>query len=542
MRQRWIVIAILLVACGSKHDTNNGNGDGGNHNEATPLPPDAFAGPWDDFPAMPIIDPSAPGTAGTLFGSPTTGAPSGGPCLVEPEVGTLYPNNWLRPRFSWVPTGSENLFEIRITTPHELQPLVVYTGAATWTMPLDVWTKLANHVVDQPITVAVRGATYDAGTMALTTGPELGSTGDIAIAPAAAPGAIVYWTTTGGTKLRGFKVGDETVRDIIKPADNPTQATLCVGCHSSTPDGAYVGFSASPQAGTGDPTELGLLSADGTATQPPFLTDSAKLLMARQNQEQPVFSKAHWRAGDHTAVTMYPINSRFEMIWTDLEATSQTEGTGWGVIVRVGDVVAGTTTPNAAAYASFAHTDDTLLYVSAPNVSSGVSTSHGNLATVPYTARAGGTYATVPGADTTTYNEYYPTFSPDDKFIAFNRVLDGQSSYNNAQAEVFVIPRAGGTPVSLRANAPPTCSGRTSPGVTNSWPKWAPGVTKVGAKSYYWVTFSSTRGTGNNPQLYVTPVVDDGTTLTTYPALYLWNQPAGENNHTPAWDNFDIIQ
>ena len=23
-------------------------------------------------------------------------------------------------------------------------------------------------------------------------------------------------------------------------------------------------------------------------------------------------------------------------------------------------------------------------------------------------------------------------------------------------------------------------------------------------------------------------------------ALYLWNQPATENNHTPAWDNFDI--
>ncbi len=35
-------------------------------------------------------------------------------------------------------------------------------------------------------------------------------------------------------------------------------------------------------------------------------------------------------------------------------------------------------------------------------------------------------------------------------------------------------------------------------------------------------------------------MVEENDTLTTYPALYLWNQPANENNHTPAWDNFDI--
>jgi len=26
----------------------------------------------------------------------------------------------------------------------------------------------------------------------------------------------------------------------------------------------------------------------------------------------------------------------------------------------------------------------------------------------------------------------------------------------------------------------------------------------------------------------------------TYPALFLWNQPAEQGNHTPAWDNFVI--
>jgi hypothetical protein len=43
------------------------------------------------------------------------------------------------------------------------------------------------------------------------------------------------------------------------------------------------------------------------------------------------------------------------------------------------------------------------------------------------------------------------------------------------------------------------------------------------------------------PQLYVTEVVEDELSIKTYPAIYLWNQPAAESNHTPAWDKFDII-
>ena len=95
------------------------------------------------------------------------------------------------------------------------------------------------------------------------------------------------------------------------------------------------------------------------------------------------------------------------------------------------------------------------------------------------------------------------------------------------------------TPLRLDANDPPQCAGVTSPGVTNSWPKWAPEVGTSGSRRFYWLTFSSTR-TGGRPQLFITPVVDDGEAVRTYPALYLWNQPADENNHTPAWDVFDI--
>ncbi|MCA9678116.1 MAG: hypothetical protein KC464_24025, partial [Myxococcales bacterium] len=341
---------------------------------------------------------------------------------------------------------------------------------------------------------------------------------------------IVYWTTTGGSAPRGFGVGDEGVQDIVRPAD---AGTACVGCHASTPDGAFVGFSASPQAGNGDPATFGLRTVDGNATAPTFLSAAAQTLMARQNQELPVFSAAHWQAGDRVGLTMYPVGGRFEITWTDLEAPNTDEGTGWGVLARTGDA-------GEAGYASFAHTDDRVLYVSAPDVRSGVTVDSGDLATIPYAARAGGASTPIPGASTPEWNEYYPTFSPDDRYVAFNRVADGATSYNDAAAEVFVIPGAGGTPLRLDANDPPQCAGVTSPGVTNSWPKWAPEVGTSGSRRFYWLTFSSTR-IGGRPQLFITPVVDDGEAVRTYPALYLWNQPADENNHTPAWDVFDIL-
>jgi len=38
----------------------------------------------------------------------------------------------------------------------------------------------------------------------------------------------------------------------------------------------------------------------------------------------------------------------------------------------------------------------------------------------------------------------------------------------------------------------------------------------------------------------VTAVVTTDTSVETYPAIYLWNQPANFSNHTPAWDVFQI--
>ena len=153
----------------------------------------------------------------------------------------------------------------------------------------------------------------------------------------------------------------------------------------------------------------------------------------------------------------------------------------------------------------------------------------------------GGTATPIPGASTSQYNEFYPALSNDDTLLAFTRNPDGQSSYDNGQSEIFVIPAAGGAATRVTANDPVSCLNRTSPGVTNSWPKWAPTSQSANGKTYYWMIFSSKRMDSNHPQLYLTGIVKDELGgVSTTPALYLWNQPAFENNHTPAWDVFQI--
>ena len=99
---------------------------------------------------------------------------------------------------------------------------------------------------------------------------------------------------------------------------------------------------------------------------------------------------------------------------------------------------------------------------------------------------------------------------------------------------------AGGTPLRLTANDPSACqTGLASPGLTNDWPKWSPSVSNANGKIYYWLTFSSKRTGANNAQLYITAItIDEVGTTVTYPALYLWNQPATDSNHTPSWDEF----
>ena len=127
---------------------------------------------------------------------------------------------------------------------------------------------------------------------------------------------------------------------------------------------------------------------------------------------------------------------------------------------------------------------DNIVYVSTDTGVEDGRMGHGNtdLKIVGYNGKQGGTVQSVAGASDPAYNEYYPSWAPDDSLIAFNRVAAGGNMFIEPSAEVFVVPATPNVTMATRlaANDPVACSGQKSPGVSNSWPKWSPQSTTVG--------------------------------------------------------------
>lgn len=553
------VAALLVMTTGSacsftqSGSAAGGGADGGRGTvEAGALPPvrlQPCSGLCTDFPATPIIADGAPANAPSMFKAAGTGA---GPCITEPEDGTLFPNNWLRPRVKVTAPGA-TLLEITFHSSKQAHDLVVYTAANTWTMDRATWQALALHVADVPIQIAVRALVPAGVTSASMT--------SFTIAPVPAAGKMVYWALRGfdatkpnNTELFGFGVGDEQVASVLKiPEVQQTTSGAsfsCIGCHTATPDGAYVGF-------TGNfPWTNALASVEGgtAGAMPDFLGSPGVTSLTQDWRGILTFSGRHWSAGDHIAITSQgtqAVDPRATLVWTELDS-GQT-----GVIARQGD-------PDGAAAPHFSHDGATIVYTSTnANQDGRLGVGTADLYTVPYANRAGGVAKKIAGAAQPDAAEYYPAFSPDDVFVAFNHLPQSDASvtptgapydggmYFNPAAEVWLVPAQGGTATRLRANDPPACTPAVLPnprvyptktGWDNSWAKWSPEVGAWGDRKFYWLIFSSYRYDISPPrgQLYMTAVVTTETSVVTYPAVYLWNQDLTTSNHTPAWETFQL--
>ena len=582
MRCAWFLPAFLLsagfaAACAGAHtssgffDTADGGGDAESSDAESPgsfadsaspglgggLGPVVPTGPVTDFPA-PILDGTAPSNSATLFGPITQGATGGGPCLVEPESDVLFPQNWLRPRFRWTAANGSTLYELRLHVDNQISDLVVYTTNTSWTMPANLWDALRTHSPTIPMVLTIRGGAFDGSTLQ---GEALGSRTSMGIAPVQATGAIVYWTTndavTKSSVLKAFSPGDESVQTLLTPTQYSQQqqtTSQCFGCHASTPDGEFAVFTTSATAvGTAQQVWSGGLARidpnqGAVGGAPSFLGSAGAQALARWNLGGITFSTAHWKAGDRRAIASYDNNAsatNIALSWIDIEATDPSKASG--TIARNGD-------SQLAAAPTWSHDGNTIAYVSTNRICTGRlgnctpaydtppdPGSRADIYTVQYAGGAGGTAAGLPGASDPSLQEYYPGFSPDDKWIVFNRIASDMNLYDQPAAELFVIPSSGGTATRLAANDAPQCSGLTSPGLGNSWPKWGPTALQANGNTYYWLIFSSKRLDPKAPQLYITSVVQkaDGS-LETHGSIYLWNQPVSEQNHTPAWDTFKV--
>jgi hypothetical protein len=612
------VPSCLLLACagvkpGATATGTGGSGTGGTGNVVatggdpgtggyTPPPPTGpcGGGQCNDFDGGPFgpdgTPASVPAGATQAFGG--TAAASGGPCLLEPQDGTLFPNNWLRPRFSWTAGATGTLYELHVTTPNQSPDLVVYTTQTSWTMPKDMWLALSQHTQNMALNVtilsAAKGGTASTGTNA-----------NFSVAPVGASGSLVYWSpqgqTNGGnnaasqTTLNGFAVGDEKVGQVLSCGVNAMKTITCdvkttywetddngfnpmpvqcIGCHTSTPDGNYISFNNFyPWGGvlaSGQPTTLGMA--------PTFLGAGGYKAFIQPWLGITTYSPNHWATGDHIAVA--PLGSNNDdtdqqpgLAWFDLENASpltmgqnpftMLKGTAWNWIYA----------PAKGAYAaapSWSHgKSDFVVFTMTSKVKSGrIGTGTAHLYQVNYSKTAAQTPKAIAGLDDKNqYAQYYGTLSFDDAYIVYDQIpaatanmthtdmnkSDASGSswdgmYMQPATELYVTLTSGGPGTRLLANDPPNCPGQPkSPGINNTWAKWSPEVSTANGSTYYWLIFSSWRAgavdANGDPiaQLYMTAIVKPEVgPIQTYPAVYLWNQPANIANFTPAWDVFKI--
>ena len=125
---------------------------------------------------------------------------------------------------------------------------------------------------------------------------------------------------------------------------------------------------------------------------------------------------------------------------------------------------------------------------------------------------------------------YYPAWSPDGAWLAFNTSTG--DSYDDEDAELWVVDPATGRTTALDA-------ANQGAGLTNSWPRWSP----LPDDDMLWLTFSSKRDYGmvvttSQPQVWVSafdPSLAAEGLDPSSPAFWLVGQDPRENNHVPVW-------
>jgi hypothetical protein len=451
------------------------------------------------------MDPSAPAGAADWFDQ-LPDDPSKAPTVVYPPADSVMPRNLGDFEVHWT-DGQNNVFEVSLKTEFA-DVRVITTGGngmianGSWLAFLAAeWTAAVGYEAN--VQYQVRGVNSNNPTVVGSAAPQI-----VKLSNEQMLGGLYYWAATAANNAPYgiFR------HDMSKPGQTAEQfyttaqtGGRCVACH--------------------------VLSRDGTKMAITYDGGNGAATLVDVGTKAPQTSTRGWNFGAFT-----PDGSKFLAVksgaLTVLDYATQTP-------------LATMTSAGYVTHPDLSADGKKLVYVlpNAPTTADW-SFSGGRIYIRTFDA-ATNTFGPEQMLVSDTNNNYYPSLSPDGKWVLFNRAAGG-NAYNNGNATLWVIPADGSAPaVELsKANA--------GLGLTNSWGRWAPFAQTIGTNSepMYWITVSSTRNFGvrlvglNRPQIWMTPFFPDKASTSTDPsnaAFRLPFQDLNSNNHIAQWTE-QIIQ
>lgn len=413
------------------------------------------------------VDPSVPaslaGNVASLFADAMHDNAQIAPQIIYPSASAIMPRNIGSFEIHWTDGSGNNLFEASLHT--DLTDVRVYlaggNGLAT-AGPMasyavftpDEWAGALS--VETTVNYQVRGIDTNAEN------PAIGGAQPTALQLSNEPldGILYYWATESSSTATGiFRYDMATPKLAVAPFLTTDQTGgRCVACHVLSRDG----------------TKMAVTYQDTGATAPGAAT------FVNTTTRVPATSAAQWNFGTFSK--------------DDTQFLAVEDGV---LVVRDANtqqlITTMTTTPakTAVTQPDLSPDGTVLVYVRPGLAGSDFDFKLGQIWIRSYDAA---THSF--GAETQLVNDgsnnFFPSWSPDGQWIAFNRTDAADHSYDDNNTSAWVVKADGSAPPIALAAA------NQARGLTNSAVRWAPFATTLGSpgQQTFWLTMSSKRDFG----------------------------------------------
>lgn len=415
---------------------------------------------------------------------PDSGASLGGPEIQYPESGVRVPRNVEGLPFIWEAEAGERVYRLRFQS--AITDISVFTTDPSYAATSDLWAQIAAANRSGLVQVSVTSATWDGSTVRdLKAGFPI----EVQVDRLDARGSVLYWATNERGILR-LPFG-ETEPELFWQGQDGAR---CVGCHAVSGDDMVVShdgingvFSVVDIADPSDPVQVVDPVDSRRFTFKTVSPDGRYILGAGGGQ-----------------LTLYNLETGGTVGQRDVDGyVTMPDWAPDGqdiVMVRVKQ----------------GHQDDW-------------SFTQGEIIQVPVLPDGGFGAPEVLVSSDGVNNLYYPAYSPDGAWIAYNRAQG--PAYANPEAQLWLSSRDGQVQLPLDA-------ANQGGGLQNSYPRWGP----LPDDDVLWLAFSSKRQlpwtASRMPQIWLTaidPALADGDQDPSSPAFWLPGQDVGSDNHLPLW-------